>query len=89
MRPRVVTPRRLAALALVAGLAAVLLGPVTCVQSSEEPRPRCQTVLGYWTPFGEPVQLLLAAAVVLGAVAARRSRASRGRGSAGASTGRG
>jgi hypothetical protein len=83
-----VTPRRLAALALVAGLAAVLLSPLACSQSSEDPRPRCETVLGYWTPLGSSVQLLLPVSVVLGVVAARRARVSRGRGSAGASTGR-
>jgi hypothetical protein len=80
------TPRRLAALALAAGLAAVLLSPVACSQSSEDPGPRCETVLGYWTPFGDPVQLLLPVAVVLGVLAVRR--ANPGRGSAGASTGR-
>ena len=60
------------ALALVLG--AVLLAPVTCSQSSGEARPRCDTVLGYGTPFGEWVQGLVLAAVVLGVVALSRRR---------------
>lgn len=70
------TAFRLAAGALVLLTAAVLLSPVTCVQGSEEPQPRCETVLGYWTPFGEATQGLLLVALGLVGLAVRRRRRS-------------
>ena len=74
MRPRTVTSSRLACVAVAVALAAVLLSPLSCSQGSEDPRPRCETVLGYWTPFGAGVQLLLPVAVVLAVIALRRAR---------------
>ena len=68
------TGKRLCLLALGLALAAVLLSPVTCSQSSAEPRPRCDTALGYWTPFGGWMQGLVLAAVVLGLIAFSRRR---------------
>ena len=64
----------LLALALALVLAAVLLAPVTCSQSSAEDRPRCDTALGYSTPFGEWMQGLILVAAVLGVVAFSRRR---------------
>ena len=55
-------------------LAAVLLAPVTCSQSSAEDGPSCDTVLGYWTLFGAWVQGLILVAAVLGVVAFYRRR---------------
>jgi carbon starvation protein CstA len=72
-----VKPSRLAAGAAVLAAAAVLLSPFTCVQGSHESRPRCSTVLGYWTPFGEATQLLVLVAVWLAVAAVRRARANR------------
>ena len=69
---RSMTGRRLWLVAIGLFLAAVLLAPVTCSQSSAEPRPRCDTLLSYWTPFGEWMQGLVLVAVVLGVVAYRR-----------------
>lgn len=55
-------------------LVAALLAPVTCSQSSDDARPRCDTVLGYATPFGEWVQGLVLVAVILCAVGFLRRR---------------
>ena len=68
------THRRLAALAAAAAVTAVLTSPISCSQGSADPRPHCETVLGYWTPFRSEVQLLLLLALVLAVKAVRRSR---------------
>ena len=78
MRRSAVTPLRLAAAAVLLVATAVLLSPVSCSQSSEDPRPRCETLLGYWTPFGDGVQLLLPVGIWLAVSSARRALA-RGR----------
>lgn len=68
------TPKRLLLIALAVVLVAVLVAPVTCSQSSTEGEPRCDTLLGYWTPFGEWVQGLIFLALVLAAVAVSDAR---------------
>ncbi|MDP3711551.1 MAG: hypothetical protein Q8R60_03580 [Mycobacteriales bacterium] len=55
-------------------LAVALLAPVTCSQSSDEARPRCDSLFGYGTPFGEWVQGGVLVAVVLCVVGVSRRR---------------
>ena len=74
---RNMTGKRLCLLALGIVLAAVLLAPATCSQSSAEARPRCDTLFGYWTPFGAWMQGLVLVAVVLCVVAFSRRRRTR------------
>lgn len=74
-RPKTMTGKRLCLLALV--VATVLLAPATCSQSSVEDRPRCDTVLGYWTPISEWMQGLVLIVLVLCVIAFSRRRRTR------------
>ncbi len=56
-------------------VAAVALAPATCSLSSDDDAPRCETALGYWTPFGEWLHgLLLLALLALAVIASARYR---------------
>ena len=70
------TGNRLCLLALVLALTAVLVAPAICSQSSDVPS-RCDTLFGYWTPFGAWTQGLALVAVVLLVVGLVRRRTRR------------
>ena len=53
------------------------VSPVTCSQASDTGTSRCDTLLGYWTPFGEPAQLLLVVAVGMAVAAVRQWKRNR------------
>lgn len=74
---RLMNVKRLCLTALALLLAAVLLAPATCSQGSDDARPRCDTLLGYWTPFGEWMQGPALGAVVLAGMALSRRRKTR------------
>ena len=70
------TERRLWLTSLGLLLVVVLLAPAMCSQSSDDV-PRCETVFGYSTPFGEWVQALLIVALILCVIAVFRRRRAR------------
>jgi hypothetical protein len=61
--------------AAMAALVALLIAPVFCSQASDDERPRCDALLGYWTPVSEAgsgVLLALFVALLGAALLGRR-----------------
>ena len=70
-------PRRLWLAAAATVVFAFAGMPVACSQGSDDARPSCDTVLGYWTPLPEGFQavaLVLVVVLVVAALLRRRPR---------------